>query len=61
MLLVSQGRIAEIRGVRNRTSVGSSEMKCGGKLPQVVWSRARDEACGFDLRELRGECREYGR
>lgn len=34
--------------------MGSLEMKCGGKLPQVVCSRARDEACGFDLKELRG-------
>jgi hypothetical protein len=39
---------------RSGTSVGSLEMKCGGNLPQVVWSRARDEACGFDLKVLRG-------
>jgi hypothetical protein len=61
MLLVFQGRHAEIRGwnkairgVRSGTSVGSLEIKCGGNLPQVVWSRARDEACGFDLKVLRG-------
>lgn len=58
--MVSQGRLAEIGGwnkairrVRRGKSVGSLEMKWGGKLPQVGCCRAGDEVCRFELKELR--------